>query len=102
MKIKVIATHYIEAQTWVEAEKQVEQHLSNPDGIESEPAGNDPRDMIAFGISDKIYEKHNKLFYDPFANEEYSENVEELKQKVMNWIENIVDDIIKTNEEEWS
>lgn len=101
MKVKVTATHYVEASTWFEAEKQVEQRLSDPDTIESEPAGSDPRDMIIFAIASKIYQEHNKIFFDPEIDKTYEEKLEELKRKITIWLDNTVEDVIKTNEQDW-
>jgi len=101
MKIKVNATYYVEAPTWIEAEQLVEQNLSTPDTIESEPAGSDPRDMVAFAIANKIYSKHNKIFFETDHIETYEQKLEKLKAELGIWIDSIVEDVIKTNEEEW-
>ena len=66
MKYKVRATHYIDAPSWVEAEKQVEQGLSDPDAIDSEPLSKAPADIIRFGISAKIYEQQLKIYFTSF------------------------------------
>tara|TARA_Y100000034_G_scaffold136800_1_gene215900 strand:+ start:24307 stop:24615 length:309 start_codon:yes stop_codon:yes gene_type:complete len=100
LKIKVIATHYVEAPTWVEAEQQVEQQLVQPDEIESEPTSHAPKDVVMFGVASKLYNEHNKIYFDS-EPEEYEERVESLKISMMNWLENIVDDIIISNEDEW-
>lgn len=103
MRIKVTATHYVDALTWIEAEKQVEAQLSIPDTIESEPAGMDPRDIVEFAIASKIHDRHNKLFFDSYETDSsYEEQVEILKEQVRDWLSNILDDIISNNEEGWS
>lgn len=99
MKFKIKATHYVDAPSWVEAEKQVEQGLSDADRIESEPLSKAPADIIKFGISSKIYEQHTKIYFD--GPDDYEENMNRLRNSVRLWILNITEEIIRSNEQEW-
>ena len=101
MKFKVLAKHYVNAPSWFEAEKLVEQNLTKPDSIESEPADKTARDMIIYGISTKIYEKHNKIFFNPNIDKTYEEKLELLKSNTSIWLENILEEIIKNNDQGW-
>ena len=101
MKYKVVAIHYVDAPNWIEAENRVEQRLNDPDRIESEPAGKKPRDMVIFGISSKIHDDHNKMFFEDEMDKSYNQKIEELKTRTVIWLEGIVDEIIKSNEQDW-
>lgn len=102
MKYKVITKSYVEAPSWEEAERRVEQMLVQPDEIESEPASRAPRDLVMFGLSSKIFDEHNKIF---FTNEEidssYEYKMHKLRKETMIWLEAILEDIIRSNEEDW-
>ena len=102
MKYKVTTTSYVEASNWIDAEEQVEKKLIDPDQIDSEPADRTPRDYVMFGISSKISEEHNKIFFDPHITESYEVKVERLKAQMSNWLDNLLEEVIKGNEENWS
>lgn len=101
MKIKVRATHYVEAPSWEEAERRVEQHLVEPDQIDSEPASRSPRDIAMFAIASKIYEEHNKITFEDELHESYDHKVALLKHHTLIWLEGILDEVISTNEQDW-
>lgn len=101
MKFKIKATYYVEAPSWSEAENRVEQQLVTADQIDSEPADKTARDMIIYGISTKIYEKHNKIFFNPNMDKTYEEKLKSLRSNTSIWLENILEEIIKNNEQGW-
>jgi hypothetical protein len=102
MKYKVVTKHFVEASSWIAAEELVEKKLTEPDQIESEPADRTPRDYVMFGISSKIFDEHNKIFFDTHINESYEVKVEKLKAQMSNWLDNLLEEVIKGNEENWS
>ena len=101
MRFKVKGIYFVEAPSWFEAEQRVEQKLVEADQIESEPADKTARDMIIYGISTKIYEEHNRIFFDPNIDKSYEEKLERLRQQTTIWVENILEEIIKNNEQGW-
>ncbi len=101
LKYKIRAKYYVDAVSWAEAEKQVEQGLIEADSIDSEPVSRSPTDIVMFGIASKIYDEHTKIFYTSTDQEEYKEEVEKLKEKINIWVTNIVEDLISNNEQEW-
>jgi hypothetical protein len=101
MKYKIKANYFVKAPSWIEAEKQVEQGLVEADTIESEPISKSPTDIVTFGIASRIYEEHTKIFFSANTQEEYEEEVDNLKSKINIWLTNIVEDIINSNEQEW-
>lgn len=101
MKFKVRATYYVEAPSWTEAEQRVEQKLIDTDQIDSEPADKTARDMVMYGISTKIYNEHNQIFFDPNLDKTYEEKLEILKTKTGIWLENLLEEIVKSNEQSW-
>ena len=101
MRHKVIATYYVDANTWIEAENQVEQKLAEADQIESEPSSKNPRDMIGYALATKIYDRHNKIFFERSILDNYDDDLEALKKETLHWLENILDEVISTNESSW-
>ena len=100
MKIKVKATHYVEASSWREAEYKVEQGDSIPDEIESEPISRSGQDLLHFAISAKLEDEHRKIFFND--TDEYDKNLIELKNNMEIWLRNGLDHIIANNEQLWS
>ena len=101
MKYKVKAKYFVEAGSWNEAEQQVENGLVEADQIESEPASRHARDIVTFGVSDKIAQSHSKIFFEPVTDKPYDVKVDELRQETIIWMLGILDDIISTNESNW-
>ena len=100
-RIKVITTHYTDAPNRYIAEERVEQGLVPPDAITSEPATDDPRDIIAFGLAQKIYADHNKIFFNNLTTDEYLEEIGDLSRRTLLYVRHILDDIIVSNEQDW-
>lgn len=101
MKYKVTGTYYVEDSSWIGAEQQVEQKLVNADQIESDPANKTARDMILYGIASRILEEHNNIFFSTGMNDTYDKKVEVLKAETLNWLDNLLEETIKTNEQNW-
>lgn len=101
MKYKVRATHYVDAPSWVEAEKRVEQGLSEADAIESEPVSKAPADIVKFGIASKLYDLHFDIYFNNQDDSERATETENLRAETIRWITNIIDDIMSNNEQEW-
>jgi hypothetical protein len=99
MRIKVKATHYVEASNWREAEYKVEQGDSTPVEIESEPMSKSPQDLLHFAISAKLEEEHRKIF---FNSEDYSKDLADLREKMYTWLKNGLELVISNNENLWS
>lgn len=102
MKIKVKATHYVEAPSWREAEYKVEQGDSTPEEIESEPSSKAPLDLLHYAIAAKLEEEHRKIFFDCADKEDYEANMDKLREEMHIWLTNGLEHIIKSNEYLWS
>ena len=100
-KFKVEAVHYVEAADWKDAETQVEMQLSEPEEVVSKPATDSPNDYIAFGISKKILEEHNALFFKSENDVEYEQKLNILKESLLVWLTNIALNVIANNEKNW-
>jgi hypothetical protein len=101
MKIKVKATHYVEASSWREAEYKVEQGDSTPVEIESEPSSKSPLDLLYFAIAAKLEDEHRKIFFES-DGAEYETKMQELREKMDIWLKNGMEHIISANEFLWS
>ncbi len=101
MKLKVTAVYYVEAANWESAEQAVEQKLVDADRIESEPAGRAPSDMVKYAVASRIYDTHNKIFFEQELSETYDTKILKLREETLIWIESILEEVIKTNEQEW-
>ena len=101
MKFKVTATYYVDAANWVEAENKVENKQELADQIESDPVGKSPRDYIMFGISTKIHDMHNKIFFEPETDKTYEEKLAKLRNEASIWLDNLLEEVIRSNESNW-
>jgi len=102
MKFKVKTTSFVEATSWRNAEHQIEQQLIDADQIESEPISKSSTDLLIFAITAKIEDMHRKIYFDSNDEEEYKEKLVWLRIKTATWLDNILDDVLASNEEIWS
>lgn len=102
MKYKIKATHFVEAPDWTIAEQIVERNLSEPDQIDSEPVSKSPRDIIMYGLASKIFETHQKIFFESDDyGKTYEQKLESLKAETNIWLNGILNELISNNEEHW-
>lgn len=102
MKFKIVATHYVEATDRYSAEFLVEQQSSQPDQIDSLPAGQTPFDIVMFGVSEKLAKEHHDIFFNSRADDEYANKCQELRERTKIWLDSILEQVITSNEENWA
>ena len=100
--IKVTAKYYVEAPSWEEAETLVEQGQVQPDTIESDAGTREAKDIITFGLSKLICNDHRKIFFDTDPIEPYEEKKAELEEKILIRLRTLVNEVLSSNEEQWS
>lgn len=102
MKFKVKTTSFIEATSWRDAEHIIEQQLPDADQIESEPISKSSTDLLIFAITAKVEDMHRKIYFDSNDDEEYKQKLVWLKMKTANWLDNVLNEVLDSNEELWS
>lgn len=101
--IKVTATYYVNnVSDPMEAESMVELGQVDADRIESEPASQSPKNWVAVAIASKFTEKQRQAFFDNSLASNYSEERKKLKEDIHNWLDNILEEVMESNESNWS
>ena len=97
MKINVTYTDNTSF-TKKEIEKNLQFLLGENITIEVAPNGNDPKDHIYFGLEQIISEIQIVEYFDS-EKRVYEEHMATMKEEILSIVANVIDDIIKRNED---